>query len=297
MASVTSDKGKRVTLGVIIAVTVLLAFVGIFVGVSFAEGNSVRNQLSSAQEVANFRIISTGKAEYTYISEPLEEIDLDKEFNFAEVDFAELKERNQDIVAWLSVQALDMSTPVVQGVNNEYYLTHDLDGKENKAGWVFADSRNRFNSEIPDYNTIIYGHNRSDSIIFGKLKVFLKESTYENPDNLYIQFNTEQKAMVFQLCSVYITDQSDWGYFETNLTDVGTRQIVFEAMQEKNQMEPLKDVDFGISDTVLTLSTCHGYAGTSNRLVVHAKLIAMKSVEQSNPDISNPVQAEPVIEE
>ena len=43
-----------------------------------------------------------------------------------EVKWTEVKAVNQDIIAWLQIPALDISYPVLQGGDNQFYLHHDM---------------------------------------------------------------------------------------------------------------------------------------------------------------------------
>jgi sortase B len=83
--------------------------------------------------------------------------ELETQHPFLSIDFEPLKERNNEVVAWLKIEILDIDIPVVQHSDNEYYLTHDIDKKENSTGWVFINTMNSL--EIHDFNTVFYGHN------------------------------------------------------------------------------------------------------------------------------------------
>lgn len=54
------------------------------------------------------------------------------------IDFAKLKQKNSDAIAWIKVNGTDIDFPVVKGTDNSYYLTHNFDKEKNKAGWIFA---------------------------------------------------------------------------------------------------------------------------------------------------------------
>lgn len=55
--------------------------------------------------------------------------------------------------AWVEVDGKDVSYPIVQGEDNEYYLYHDLDGNDSYTT-VFMDYR----SDWLGQNKIVYGH-------------------------------------------------------------------------------------------------------------------------------------------
>ena len=57
------------------------------------------------------------------------------------VDFAELKKKNSDTVAYLKVNGTNINYPVVQTNDNDYYISHSFDKKVNSAGWVFMETQ------------------------------------------------------------------------------------------------------------------------------------------------------------
>ena len=101
------------------------------------------------------------------------------------IDFAKLKQKNSDAIAWIKVNGTDIDFPVVKGTDNSYYLTHNFDKEKNKAGWIFADYRNKFDGT--DKNIIIYGHNMKNGSMFASLKDVIKEEWYNNENNKYNQ--------------------------------------------------------------------------------------------------------------
>lgn len=50
------------------------------------------------------------------------------------IDFTQLLSVNSDIVGWLRIRALDISYPVVQGKDNDYYLHRTFEKTDNFAG-------------------------------------------------------------------------------------------------------------------------------------------------------------------
>ena len=74
---------------------------------------------------------------------------------------------NKYIVAWLRVGAIDISYPVTQGKDNDYYLHNTFENQPNIAGCIFMDHGCK--KDFSDPNTIIYGHNMRNLSMFGKL--------------------------------------------------------------------------------------------------------------------------------
>lgn len=191
---------------------------------------------------------------------------VEREDNTISVDFAKLKETNSDVVAWLKVNNTSIDYPIVQGQDNSYYLTHSFDKTYNAAGWPFLDYRVNLNGT--DQNMTIYGHNRRDGSMFCTLKDILKPEWYENEENLYISYITEQEEQRYQVFSIYQIEKET--YYTTNSFD---SEKAFEEflIEIKGRSKVDFNVDVNSSDKILTLSTC---ADNNNyRVVLHAKKI------------------------
>ena len=206
------------------------------------ENNENRNALSKLQNV-------------------ISKDDMDKE-----IEFSELQSINSDIVAWIKINNTNVDYPVVQTENNDFYLNHNIEKNENKAGWIFMDYRNDLNNM--DKNTVIYGHNRMDGSMFSSLKNLFQKQWYENEQNLKIQLITEDGTQLYQIFSIYEINNEDY-YITTG----------FENNEKFNQfINTIKSRsinDFGVNvsenDQILTLSTCS--SNNKDRYVVHAKKV------------------------
>lgn len=176
------------------------------------------------------------------------------------IDFAKLKQKNSDAIAWIKVNGTDIDFPVVKGTDNSYYLTHNFDKEKNKAGWIFADYRNKFDGT--DKNIIIYGHNMKNGSMFASLKDVIKEEWYNNENNKYIVLITENENCKYQVFSVYQIETEEY-YLQTNISN-------FKEFVEKIKGRSKKDfnVDIKETDSILTLSTCAD--NTKYRVVLHA---------------------------
>jgi sortase B len=188
--------------------------------------------------------------------------------------FDELKQMNPDTIGWLKVNNTSISYPVVQSVDNYYYLSHDFNQSNNSMGWVFSDYRNSFD-EL-DQNTIIYGHNTKYGVIFGTMRKAFYKSWYNNPKNMIITFNTPKANMKWQIFAMYeVPETNDY------LTTVfeGDEFINFTNMLKSRSVK-----DFGVqlnaNDKILTLSTCHKH---TTRQVIHAKLVEYEEIKQPEP--------------
>lgn len=180
------------------------------------------------------------------------------------VDFESLKEINEDIIGWLKIGALDISYPIAQGEDNDYYLHRTFAGEDNFAGCIFMDYQN--SPDLTDDNTIIYGHNMKNGSMFGMLKHFLNDGVYDSdeyfwiftPDRIY-KYHIFNCTTVGAVSSTYTLKFASDEDFQDYL-DVAAAQ----SQVDSSHVEVTSD------DTIVTLSTCTG--DSSTRFVVQGKL-------------------------
>ena len=181
------------------------------------------------------------------------------------VDFMALQGINDDIVGWLKVGALDISYPVTQASDNDYYLHLTFELVQNAAGCIFVDCQNR--PDFQDDNTIIYGHNMKDGSMFGTLKNFVQDGVYESDPYFWIY--TPERIYKFEIfnCSTV------GAVSNTYPLEFGSRKE-FQNYLDKALMQSQVDsskVKVKSSDKIVTLSTCTGDEET--RFVVQGKLV------------------------
>ncbi len=187
--------------------------------------------------------------------------------------YAEFKKQYSDFAGKLIIKGLEIDFPVVQGNDNSYYLGHNIDGKKDKHGTLFADYRNNL-ADLND-NTIIYGHNMHDGTQLGMLNMYKSVDTYRACP--VITFNTvynDYKWKVFAAFLINTQPQHDNGYvFNYLRTDFATDQEFHDFYNEVIQRSYFTtDVDVTPEDKLLTLSTCSLLMDDA-RFVVMARLV------------------------
>ncbi len=179
------------------------------------------------------------------------------------IDFDQLLALNDDIVGWLRIRALDISYPVVQGEDNDFYLHRTFEKTDNFAGCLFLNYANR--SDLTDQNSIIYGHNMKDLSMFGKLKKFREEGTYEKSKFFWIF--TPDFIYQYRIFAATVVNKTGLTY-QTSFTDEQFDEFITYAF-EHSEIEA-GDVEVTKEDRVVTLSTCTGDDAT--RFAVMGKL-------------------------
>ena len=212
-----------------------------------------------------FKWYNNNKENKQIINEIAESVTINEDTNEEKkykINFEELKQKNSDTVAWLKVENTNIEFPIVQANNNSYYLTHNFDKKYNVAGWIFADYKNKLDGT--DRNIVVYGHNMRDNSMFGSLKDVITEEWYNNEENKYITFVTENDYQTYQVFSVYQIKTEDY-YIKTEFKSNEFTEFIDTITKRSKK-------DFGINvskeDTILTLSTCAN--NNKYRVVLHS---------------------------
>ena len=172
---------------------------------------------------------------------------------------------NDDIVGRLSIIGTSIDYPVVQGVDNEFYLRHDIRGNPSSGGWIFLD----YEVDIAghDQNIVIYGHNMMIGTMFHSLRHyvdydFLREHQIISFSTLYADYEWE----IFAFFRTHI----DFPYTHINFPNVAT----WGAMLEQFMQHSMHDTGIIVTpdDRILTLSTCTNQ-DPDERFVLQARLI------------------------
>lgn len=179
------------------------------------------------------------------------------------IDFTQLLSVNSDIVGWLRIRALDISYPVVQGKDNDYYLHRTFEKTDNFAGCLFVNSYNM--GDFTDQNTIIYGHNMKNGSMFGKLKNFSDQEVFKK--SRYFWIFTPDFIYQYRIFSASVVDKTGLTY-QISFTDDEFDQFISRAYS--NSVVDNQGVTVTKEDRIVTLSTCTG--DDSTRFVVMGKL-------------------------
>lgn len=263
-------KRRRLKKWVLIVIIIILGFTASFNILRLLDWNKDNTKTND-----NINKISNTKTEEIKDNENTELISTpdDKEsdywyyvtFPLIKVDFTELIKKNEDTVGWINVNNTNINYPVVQSTDNNYYLTHSYDKKENEAGWVFLDYRN--NKDFTSKNNIIYAHSRLDKTMFGSLSKVLKQSWYKDKSNHIIRLSTPTEDSLWQIFSVYVIKEET--YYITTSWPSDTEYLDFlNTIKERSKYN--FNTELNTNDKILTLSTCYS---DTERTVVHAKLI------------------------
>lgn len=100
------------------------------------------------------------------------------------VDWASLQQQNPEIVGWIYVPFCNISYPVVQSQDNQYYLNHSFNGGYDEFGTIFLDSM--AHSDFSSDNSILYGHSSYVGQMFSGLSNYRDETFFNDHPYFYL---------------------------------------------------------------------------------------------------------------
>ena len=174
--------------------------------------------------------------------------------------FEELGERGntllerEDVYGIISIPDLDMLYPIMVAPDYDYFLHHDYNYGENSHGAIFKDPQDE------EYRIMLFGHNMKDGSMFGSLKKINSSCD--------IILYTKKDVNHYRAYSSVITEAGSWVYDSINTLDA------YEDYISKMEAYKLSDEEFDFQPEeqakMLCLSTCHGKAGGTEKLVITA---------------------------
>ena len=267
-----TSKQKKIIYGIIIAIIIVLVIFGFFAGYSSSiKQDTEESKQYIADDIINennkFDIIS----EDTENQETKEETDILYESERIE-KVKEFQKVNSDIVGWLEIPDTNISYPILQGIDNDYYMRRNYKKRYSLNGSLFLDTN--YNWYKPSENLLIYGHNnRGTNEMFVELLKYKDESFYKK--HPIVRFTTENEDAIYEIISVFKsrvyykreTDVFRYYYF----IDAEDKED-FDYYVSESKKASLYDIETTAEygDQLLTLSTCD-WSQKDGRFVVVAR--------------------------
>ena len=186
-------------------------------------------------------------------------------------EYAELYEKNDDLVGWIRIPGTKINYPVMQTKEDmEYYLHRDFNGNEDVNGLPFLDARCDVNK--PTTNLLIYGHSMNSGAMFAGLADYKDYNFYQEHKTIY--FDTMQERGEYEIVAVFqsrvaYVDEVAFRYYNFIQADTQEEFDSFmSAVEQLSYYDTGNEAVFG--DRLLTLSTCDKEI-TDGRLVVLAR--------------------------
>ena len=180
------------------------------------------------------------------------------------LDLDALRAVNPDVVGWLTVPGADISHPILQGPDNDYYLHHTWEKKWNGGGSIFLDWR--CSRDFEGSHTIIYGHRMRNDTMFGPLHRYAEQDFWAEHPYVYI---TDGKGVRrYRIFAAWEPSVTSAVYAQNLDSEEARREMIDQCLRGSV-------IDTGVipgpEDKLLTLSTCTE-SGHETRWVVQARL-------------------------
>lgn len=154
-----------------------------------------------------------------------------------------------NMVGWIRCEGIQIDYPIMQTVDNSYYLNHLPDGSTNKLGSIFLDES--VNRDFSSTVSIIYGHMMQSGEMFGELNNYRKQEFYDKHSKLELYTMEGKKDIV--LLAAYLVDGASNPYPEEFDTSDAFYSYIEEIQSKSFFQTEVKAVP---SDKLVILSTC-----------------------------------------
>ena len=182
--------------------------------------------------------------------------------------YREMHEANENFAGWLYVDGTNLEYPIMQGPDNKFYLSHDMDGAYDKYGMLILDQNCNIGYDCPQL--IIYGHNVNSGKLFGEL-LFYKEEAYCNyhPQICFDTLYGRGTYTVFAAFTTTVNEAEKNGkmFSNWNFTDKKTYDD-FVSWAKNNSLYQ-RDYTPKFGDEILSLVTCE-HSDDEGRFIVFA---------------------------
>lgn len=179
---------------------------------------------------------------------------------------------NSQGIGYIYIPSIDCRLPMVQGDDNDYYLTHTFNKEYSANGCLFEDYR--INGGLSASQIIIYGHNMRNGAMFGKLKNYQDYSFWNNSGNDVLYIYTGNVIKEYKIFSCYISEAiSDTYTF--NFPTLESMRDYAVNMKAKSMYDT--GVDVSTATQVITLSTCTNDG--EQRFIVHGMYVGEALLE------------------
>lgn len=174
----------------------------------------------------------------------------------------------ENVIGWIKIEETNIDYPVVQSIDNNFYLDHNYLGEKDIKGSIYMDYRNDILGQ--DENHIIYGHKMADGTMFSDLTLYVEEATYKEYFNNHniIKYDNPEETIEWKIFSAYVVDldKEDYHIFTNYKSDEEFKLFIDDA----NRRSIVKsDIEVKLEDEIMTLVTCSFWYDNA-RVIIHA---------------------------
>lgn len=183
----------------------------------------------------------------------------------------ELQKENSDIKAYIEIEGTNISYPVLQASDNNYYMKKNYKKEYSNDGSIFLDKD--VSLELPSTNFLIYGHNNKNGNMFNDLLKYKDKEFYNKYST--IKFITNIEESEYEIIAAFYSRvyyKSEKNVFRYYYFINAENEKDFNEYINKSKKESVYDTEKTATygDQLLTLSTC-SYHTEDGRFAVVAK--------------------------
>lgn len=254
--------------GILLCCCVFLGSMGYLIyhhqtGVNAGKENSRLNDMLAQAEAGNLKVDEEKLAQVP------EEV-LEKYKPFVAI--------NDDMKGWVKIEGTDLSYPVVQADDNEFYHRKNFECEYDYYGVPYLDYECSIKTSDVSDNLIVYGHNiGNDGLMFNPVTYYKQLDFYKQ--HPVINFDTIYQEGQYKIFGVFITnaqpEQDNGTVFNyQQFVDAGSEKEFNDFVEEVRRRSMYDiDVDVQPGDKLLTLSTCTYDFRPEARCVVVARKV------------------------
>ena len=191
-------------------------------------------------------------------------------YDYLYAHYEGLRERNGDMVGWLSIPGTRIGYPVMQTKTSaEYYLSRNFEQEYSAAGSLFASAIS--DVETPSDVVIVYGHRMKTGAMFGSLGDFLsKDFLLEHETVVFDTFAGRGLYKVYGVFTIDINDEAV-GFAYYDYSEFASESEFNKFIEQVGTLAAVENSAYlpVYGDKLLLLSTCE-YSHEDGRLVVVA---------------------------
>lgn len=170
-------------------------------------------------------------------------------------DIKALQKENPDIYAWITIPGTTVDYPILQSVEDNFYLEHKEDKSEGLPGAIYTNSCDGKDFNVP--STVVYGHNMKDGSYFGQLHLFEDQAFFEANREIYVYLPDRKLTFTIIGASTFNDSYLSEAYVMSMTGGVNQFLDDLKAFAPDASTTHISD-DYGMGDwqQIITLSTC-----------------------------------------
>ena len=193
----------------------------------------------------------------------------------------ELQNENSDIKAYIEIEGTNISYPVLQASDNNYYMNRNYKKEYSEYGSIFLDKDDDL--ELPSTNFLMYGHNNKNGSMFADLLNYKDEGYFHEHPTVRFITNTEEAEYdiiaAFYSRVYYKSEKNVFRYYYfINADNEKEFDDYVNNCKKASIYDTGKTADYG--DQLITLSTC-AYHTEDGRFVVVARKANKENLENT----------------